>query len=138
MAQFGKAQRKLTSDTRSTAVYANAIGKEREFASRILAQDDDELDALVKQQLALRSAAPKAPPPPPPPVDVAPRIAAPMRAQHRAPMSHAQYLRSLDSTQRLLHGNIFPFASYVNNSRIQYNKQTFESMRYAHPCARQP
>ena len=53
-------------------------------------------------------------------------------------MSHASYLRSIDTTPKLLHGNIFPFASYVNVGRIQYNQQTYESARYGHPCTRLP
>ena len=112
-------------------MYANAIGKERAFAYKNLPDSgDDELDALLKQQAAAvaYSATPVVPPTP---VHPAP----PVHQKHRAPMSHAQYLRSLDSTPRLLNNNIFPFASYMNNARYQYNKQTFESMRYAMPCA---
>ena len=80
--------------------------------SNLLSSDADEVDAFMAQQA--KAAAP--PPPPPPP-----------------PMTH--FLRNIDTTPRVLHGNIFPFASYINTGRHQYNKQTFESARLAQPCA---
>ena len=128
---FGKAKRTLTVDASASAAYATAIGKERAFLQSRL-PEEDELDAFVSQQ-AVRS----------PPsagylfedlIDPPPRAMAVPRPQ---PMSHAAYLRSLDTTPRLLHGNIFPYASYVNSNRHSYNKQSFESQRYAHPWREQ-
>ena len=47
-APFGKAKRMLTTDTSSTAAYANALGKEKAFEWSHL-PEEDELDALISK-----------------------------------------------------------------------------------------
>jgi len=123
---FGKAQRTLTVDASAAAVYTNAISKEQAFMYSAL-PEGDELDQLVAQQKAVAEpaavgyaaapfGAPRAVPVPQP-----------------APMAHASYMRSLDTMPRLLHGNIFPFASYVNSNRYSYNKCSFVKEQFGQP-----
>ena len=57
---FGKGQRTLTTDARTSAVYADAIGKERAFAYRTV-PEDDALDELVAQHAAPSALAAAAP-----------------------------------------------------------------------------
>lgn len=116
-----QAKRTLATDAASSAAYASAIGKEQAHAPSHLADGDDALAALVAEQG----------------VPVASKVPAMPTAQPAAStalvMPHAFYMRSLDTMPRLLNGNIFPYASYVNNQRYTYNKHSFVSEKLAYP-----
>jgi hypothetical protein len=141
---FGKARRTLTVDANAAKAFTSAIDKEKAFAWQQLPME--ELDTFLAQQripapsvpAAAASAAYTAQAPsqqaavPPPYAAVPPPQAAPAYV----PMSHAQYLRSSETSSRLLGGNIFPFASYRNNHRFSYNKESVAAL-YAQPWSMQ-
>ena len=131
---FAKASRPLNQGDNG---FANAIGKEKAYAYAHL-PESDELDGLV----AALQQKPAAAPIEPAPIDFGSPLRAPPPMRRPAPMPHNAYLRSIDTTPRLLHGNIFPNAAYVNNARQQYNRKSFDQVQYALPwqgtVAREP
>lgn len=128
---FSKAPRAFGMDANTSAAYANAMKKEEAYQYTNLPPGDEALDQLLAHHAVPMPSVPPAAAPRQMAMEaVTPPLAAP---RHRAPMPHNNYLRSIDTTPRLLHGNIFPNASYVNGPRYTYNKQGVEAAMYAYP-----